>query len=237
LLQNAAGIFDPGTLVFYVFDLLNFHGRNMRHLPLTVRRELLEPLTAGAGDLIRFSAALDGSPEIVLAEVKRLGLEGIVAKRPDSKYEAGQRSGAWMKLKCVNEQEFVIGGYTPPKGARDFFGALLVGYYEQGRLTFASKVGSGYPQATLRELHRRFGLLRRATCPFVNLPTKRSGKFGQGVSGSEMRVCTWVEPKLVAQVRFTEWTGDGGLRHPVFLGLREDKPAGDVTRETAARAD
>jgi bifunctional non-homologous end joining protein LigD len=133
----------------------------------------------------------------------------------------------------VNEQEFVIGGYTPPKGSRDFFGAVLVGYYAKGELLFASKVGSGYTQALLRQLFNTFKPLRRAKCPFMNLPTKRTGKFGQGVTASEMKLCTWLEPKLVAQIRFTEWTSDGGLRHPVFLGLREDKPAQDVTRETA----
>ena len=137
-------------------------------------------------------------------------------------------------MKCVNEQEFVIGGYTLPKGSRDHFGALLVGYYDEGKLHFASKVGSGYTQRTLRELHRKFQPLRRASCPFVNLPTKRTGKFGQGVTASEMKLCTWLEPKMIAQVRFTEWTSDGGLRHPVFLGLREDKPAREVVREVAA---
>ena len=236
LLQNRGTISDNGTLVFYVFDLLNLDGRNVRDLPLTARRELLQPLIAGANDPVRFSVTLNGSVEVVLAEVRRLGLEGLIAKKPDSKYEAGQRIGSWVKLKCVSEQEFVVGGYTPPKGSRDFFGALLVGYYEGGKLMFASKVGTGYTQATLRQLFNRFKPLRSATCPFVNLPTKRSGKFGQGVTASEMRLCTWLEPKLVAQVRFGEWTSDGGLRQPVFLGLREDKRAEEVTREKAAPA-
>ena len=233
-LQNRESIADEGALIFYVFDLLNLNGRNVRELPLTQRRELLQRIISDTPDPIRFSVALSGAPETVLAEVKRLGLEGIIAKQPASKYEVGRRSGAWVKLKCVNEQEFVIGGYTPPKGSRDFFGALLVGYYENGKLTFASKVGSGYTQASLRQLFHTFKPLRRATCPFVNLPTKRNGKFGQGVTASEMKLCSWLAPKLVAQIRFTEWTSDGGLRHPVFLGLREDKPAKDVTRETAA---
>ena len=169
----------------------------------------------------------------MLSEVKRLGLEGLIAKQPASKYEVGRRSGAWVKLKCVNEQEFVIGGYTPPKGSRDHFGALLVGYYERGKLIFASKVGSGYTQASLRQLFNTFKPLRRETCPFVNLPTRRTGRFGQGITASEMTLCTWLEPRLVAQIRFTEWTSDGGLRHPVFLGLREDKRAKEVTREVA----
>ncbi len=230
-LQNRNRITAEGALVFYVFDLLNLDARNVRELPLTQRRDLLERLVAHAPGPIRFSVALNGAAETVLAEVKRLGLEGIIAKQPASKYEVGRRSGTWMKLKCVNEQEFVIGGYTPPKGSRDFFGALLVGYYEKGELVFASKVGSGYTQATLRALFNTFKPTRRATCPFVNLPTRRTGKFGQGVTASEMKLCTWLEPKFVAQIRFTEWTSDGGLRHPVFLGLREDKRPAEVTRE------
>jgi bifunctional non-homologous end joining protein LigD len=234
LLQNRDSITDHSTIVFYVFDLLNLDGRNTRALSLTRRRELLQPLIANAGDPIRFSATLNGAPEVVLKEVKRLSLEGIIAKKPDSKYEAGQRSGSWVKLKVVHEQEFVIGGYTPPKGSRDHFGSLVVGFYEKGKLFFASKVGTGFNQKTLRELHQKFQPLKRANCPFVNLPTKRSGKFGQGISASEMRRCTWLEPKFVAQVRFSEWTSDGGLRQPVFLGLREDKSPEEVTRERAS---
>jgi bifunctional non-homologous end joining protein LigD len=233
LLQNRGNDTDEGAIVFYVFDLPNYERRNIRDLPLTERRALLEPLVAPAGEPLRFSATLNGAPQVVLAEVKRLGLEGVIGKRPDSKYEPGRRSGAWVKVKCVHEQEFVIGGYTPPKGSRDCFGALLAGYYAEGKLFFASKVGSGYTQATLRELYKKFQPLRRASCPFVNLPTKRTGKFGQGVTASEMKLCTWLEPRLVAQVRFTEWTSDGGLRHPVFLGLREDKLAKEVGREIA----
>lgn len=234
LLQNRESITDHGTIVFYVFDLLNLDGRNTRGLLLTQRRELLQPLVADAGDPIRFSATLNGAPEVVLAEVKRLGLEGVIAKKPDSKYEPGQRGGAWVKLKVVHEQEFVIGGYTPPKGSRDHFGSIVVGFFENGKLFFASKVGTGFNQDSLRALYKKFQPLKRATCPFVNLPTKRSGKFGQGISASEMRRCTWLEPKLIAQVRFSEWTSDGGLRQPVFLGLREDKSPEEVTRERPA---
>jgi len=233
LLQNRDQLRSSETLVYYVFDILNLDGRNVRDLPLTRRRELLQPLVTAVAGPLRYSPELNGAPELVLGEIKRLGLEGIIAKKPESKYEAGRRSGAWIKVKCVNEQEFVIGGYTPPKGSRDFFGALLVGYYEGEKLLFASKVGSGYSQKILRELHKRFQPLRRATCPFVNLPTKRTGKFGQGITAAEMKRCTWLEPKLVAQVRFTEWTSDGGLRHPVYLGMRDDKEAKEVTKEQA----
>jgi bifunctional non-homologous end joining protein LigD len=234
LLQNRERITGTNSIVFYIFDLLNLEGRNVRDLPLTARRDLLQPIIAKAKEPIRFSAVLKGDVEVVMAQVKRLGLEGIIAKKPATNYEAGLRTGSWVKVKIVNEQEFVVGGYTQPKGARDFFGALLIGYYEGDKLMFASKVGTGFDQATLRALFQQFEPMRRDKCPFVNLPTKRGGRFGQGVSASEMRLCTWIEPKLVAQIRFTEWTSDGGLRHPVFLGLREDKPAREVVRETPA---
>jgi bifunctional non-homologous end joining protein LigD len=233
LLQNRESITDPSTIVFYVFDLLNLDGRSTRNLLLTQRRALLEPLIAKAGDPIRYSATLNGSADAVLEQVRRLSLEGIIAKKPESKYEPGQRSGAWVKVKVVNEQEFVIGGYTPPKGSRDHFGSIVVGYYDGGKLFFASKVGSGFNQSTLRELYKTFQPLRRATCPFVNLPSQRGGRFGQGISRAEMGRCTWLEPELVAQIRFSEWTSDDGLRHPVFLGLRHDKRAQEVTRERA----
>ena len=163
-----------------------------------------------------------------------LGLEGIIAKRRGSRYEPGQRSGAWLKLKVLHEQEFVIGGYTEPQGARKFFGALLVGFYEKGKLRFASKVGIGFSEKRLRELFKQMQPLRRDDCSFVNLPTTRGGRWGQGITRAEMKRCTWIEPALVAQIRFTEWTRDAGLRHPAFLGLREDKAAHEVVRETGA---
>jgi bifunctional non-homologous end joining protein LigD len=159
------------------------------------------------------------------------GLEGLIAKRRDSKYEPGRRSGAWVKFKWTNEQEFVIGGYSEPKGSRAHFGALLVGYYEKGKLLFAAKVGTGFDQKLLTSLHDKFKNLVRPDCPFANLPEKISGRWGQGLSASEMRRCTWLEPNLVCQVRFAEWTRDNHLRQPAFLGLRDDKEPKEVVRE------
>src|SRR5690606_25526351 len=127
------------------------------------------------------------------------GLEGIIAKHLESKYEAGQRTGCWKKVKVVNTQEFVIGGYTQPKGSRDFFGAILVGYFDGDELVFVSKVGSGFNQALLASLHRQFETINRNDCPFVNLPETRRGQFGQGITKTEMKRCKWVEPKLVCQ--------------------------------------
>jgi bifunctional non-homologous end joining protein LigD len=167
----------------------------------------------------------------LLAEIKRRGLEGIIGKQRDSVYEPGRRSGSWIKLKCVNEQEFVIGGFTPPGGSRKYFGALLVGYYEKGRLLFAGKVGTGFDTKTLAALYKKFRAEKRDSCPFANLPSKQGGEWVQGITPGEMRKCTWVNPKFVCQVKFAEWTRDLKLRQPVFLGLREDKNPREVVRE------
>ncbi len=231
LLQQSELSKERPALCFYIFDLLEMEGEDLRGEPLSERKRRLEKLAEGAGDPIRFSANIDGDPKRLLAEVKKLGLEGLIGKRRDSRYESDKRSGAWIKLKCLNEQEFVIGGFTEPKGARDWFGALLVGYHEQGELLFAAKVGTGFSAKLLKALHEQFQPLRREACPFSNLPTKRKGRWGQGITRSEMSACTWLEPELVCQVRFTEWTGDNGLRHPAFIGMRDDKPALKIVRE------
>jgi bifunctional non-homologous end joining protein LigD len=166
-----------------------------------------------------------------LAEVKRRGLEGIVGKQRDSVYEPGRRSGAWIKLKCVNEQEFVIGGYTPPGGSRKHFGAILVGYYKDKKLLFAGKVGSGFTGKTLSILHKKFQKEAREDCPFADLPSKQAGEWVQGITPSMMKKMHWINPVFVAQTKFAEWTRDGKLRQPVFLGLREDKDPREITRE------
>jgi bifunctional non-homologous end joining protein LigD len=151
------------------------------------------------------------------------------AKESNSKYQPGRRGNACLKIKCLNGQEFVIGGYTQPKGGRIFFGAILVGYYDNGKLIFASKVGTGFDHEWLTSLYGQFQKLKGPECPFANLPEKR-GTSG-GLTAGEMTRCTWVQPKLVCQIAFTEWTRDGHLRHPVFLGLREDKTPAEVVKE------
>jgi ATP-dependent DNA ligase len=153
-------------------------------------------------------------------EACRKGLEGVIAKRADSAYRA-TRSSDWRKLKCHAEQELVIGGYTAPQGSRTDFGALLVGYWEKDRLRYAGKVGTGFDQALLRELGKRLRELERDDPPFANVHPIPRGTH-------------WVEPELVGQIGFTEWTRDGRLRHPRFLGLRHDKPAREVVRERPA---
>ena len=218
---------------YYVFDLLQVDGRDCTRLPLSIRKELLAKICRDAQEPIRFSSEIGSDPKPLLAEVKRRGLEGLIGKQLGSIYESGRRSGAWIKLKCVNEQEFVIGGYTPPGGSRKYFGALLVGYYEGKRLLFAGKVGTGFNTKSLAALHKQFARKRQKNCPFADLPSKQGGKWVQGITPGEMRKCTWVKPAFVCQVKFAEWTRDGKLRQPVFLGLREDKTAPEVRRETA----
>jgi len=202
---------------FYVFDLLQLDGKSLIKLPLAHRKELLAKLCEGTGDPIRFSSEIGGDAKSLLAEVKRRGLEGLIGKQRDSVYEPGRRSGAWIKLKCVNEQEFVIGGFTPPGGSRKYFGAILVGYYKNNRLLFAGKVGSGFTSKSLSILHKKFQGEARDDCPFANLPSKQGGQWVQGLTPSMMRKMHWINPVFVAQIKYTEWTRDGKLRQPVFL--------------------
>jgi bifunctional non-homologous end joining protein LigD len=216
---------------FYVFDLLQLDGKSLIKLPLGQRKELLAKLCEGVADPIRFSGEIGSDATKLLAEVKRRGLEGLVGKQRNSLYEPGRRSGAWIKLKCVNEQEFVIGGYTPPQGSRKYFGAILVGYYRDKKLFFAGKIGTGFTAKSLSMLHETFEVEERDDCPFVDLPSKQNGKWVLGITPSRMRKMHWVNPIFVAQIKFSEWTRDGKLRQPVFLGLREDKNPRAVTQQ------
>lgn len=217
-------------LCYYAFDVLKIRGRSVMNLPLTERKERLQDMLKKS-DIIRYSASLEGDVEKLLNQVHKLGLEGLIGKKAVSLYEAGKRSGAWIKLKIHNEQEVVIGGYTQPGGSRTHFGALIVGVYEGGKLHSVGKVGTGFNHKLIKELHATFQPFIQEKCPFSNLPAESSGRWGQGITASEMKHCTWLKPKLVCQVKFAEWTRDGRLRQPVFLGLREDKRAREVKRE------
>jgi DNA ligase D-like protein (predicted ligase) len=200
----------------YVFDLLYLDQYDLRALPLLARKRLLRRAFRFGGP-IRLIPYRRREGEALFREACRRGWEGLLAKRVDSPY-VGKRSPDWLKFKCSNEQELVIGGYTAPHGSRIELGALLLGYYESGRLTYAGKVGTGFDRATLHDLARRLAPLRRDSSPF-------------GDRDVPSRDTTWVEPRLVAQIGFSEWTRDGRLRHPRFLGLREDKDAREVVRE------
>ena len=202
----------------YVFDVLWLEGHDVRQLPLRTRKRLLKSALQFHGN-VRWTQYRNGDGEALFEEACRKGWEGLIAKRADSPYVT-TRSKDWLKFKCEHGQELVIGGYTQPRGFRVEFGALLLGHYRDGRLEYAGKVGTGFDTATLHELAARLRELERSGSPFVNPATIKE------------RGVTWVEPKLVAEIGFTEWTRDGMLRHPRFQGLRNDKPARQVVRET-----
>jgi bifunctional non-homologous end joining protein LigD len=201
----------------YVFDLLWLDGCDVRGLPLLARKRLLRSeLTFADGVRLTPYRLEDG--EVLFAEACRKGWEGLIAKRADSAY-SDRRSRDWLKMKCEQGQELVIGGFTAPQGTRTELGALLLGVYDGDRLRYAGKVGTGFDRATLRDLGARLRALRRDEPPFTDAASIKE------------RGVTWVEPELIAQVGFTEWTGAGRLRHPRFLGLRDDKAASEVVRE------
>ncbi len=207
---------EGGELFLYVFDVLYADGRDVRSLPLEERRAVLDGLLRWS-DPLRRTEQVTGDGAALLADACRDGWEGLIAKRLGRPY-VSTRSRDWLKLKCTRSQELVIGGFTAPQGSRTDLGALLVGHFEGDRLRYAGKVGTGFTRATLRDLAERLAPLERESSPFD--PEK-------GIP----RVATWVEPELVAQIAFMEWTSDGRLRHPAFLGLRFDKSAREVVRE------
>jgi bifunctional non-homologous end joining protein LigD len=222
-LQGRMGIHDAklarltGIPVFlYLFDLLRFDGHDTTELPLRERKRVLRQALSFAGP-VRYTAHRNERGVELFAEACAKGWEGLIAKRADSPYVHG-RSNHWLKLKCAFEQELVIGGFTPPQGSRQRFGALLVGYYEGGGLRYAGKVGTGFSELTLRQLGDQLEALEVPDSPF---------RAGSGLP----RHAHWVKPQLVGQFGFSEWTRDGKLRHPRYLGLREDKPAPEVVRE------
>jgi bifunctional non-homologous end joining protein LigD len=218
-------------LVYYAFDLLSLDGTDLRSRPLVERRELLAKLLKKAPENIKSSEELQGRREELVQVARQFQLEGLIAKRPDSLYESGRRSGAWVKVKLTQQQELVIGGYTSPERSRKYFGALLVGYYGKEGLLFAGRVGTGFSEKALATLYEGMQKIRRTSCPFVNLPEKGLDRWRQGITPAVMKRCAWVEPVLVAQIKFTEWTSDDQLRQPVFLGLRIDKKPQEVVRE------
>jgi bifunctional non-homologous end joining protein LigD len=206
---------------FHLFDLLYLDGADITELPLVERKRLLAS-SFTFRDPLRLSEHRLGDGEAFFEEACRRGWEGLIAKRAESSYSHG-RSRDWLKFKCSFGQEFVIGGYTDPRGARVGFGALLLGVYEGGRLMYAGKVGTGFDTATLRDLHARLLALAGKASPFDVAGSARRDAAGASVH--------WVKPELVAQVDFSEWTADGRLRHPRFLGLRTDKDPREVVRE------
>jgi bifunctional non-homologous end joining protein LigD len=229
-LQSRMHVTQPGEIVrlatevpvvYLVFDLLWVDGATVTALPYTERRRLLTGLVAD-GDTWRVPPAEEGDGSAMLAVSRQFDLEGVVAKRLDSPYEPGRRSSSWRKVKLQRKQEFVVGGWLTGKGNRSStFGALLLGYYDDdGELRYAGRVGTGFTERTLGRLQDALAARARDTSPFADPLEDRTSQ----------RSAHWVEPELIAEVRLTEWTASGRIRHPVFLGLRDDKDPRDVTR-------
>jgi bifunctional non-homologous end joining protein LigD len=205
--------------VYFAFDVLYMDGYDLRQVALRDRKALLHEIVT-PNEVLRISEAFPGAGQAMLDAARENGLEGIIAKHANSCYES-RRSREWLKIKIVNEQEFVIGGYTEPQGDRSYFGALVLGVYEAGKLRWVGNVGTGFNEKSLTALHRKLTDLVTDKCPFAERPNPSRGM-------------TWVNPELVCQVKYANWTQDGRLRAPVFLGLRDDVEPKQVKRETAS---
>ncbi len=216
---------QASAIRFYAFDLLVYKGHSTMDLAISERRDLLDEALANVRGDVQVMEKFESSPAELIDAAKRLGFEGIIAKRKDSLYEPGKRSGAWLKYKINQGQEFVIGGYTPGHP----FDAVIVGYYHDTQLFYAAKVRNGFVPRVRREVARRMSALENEVCPFANLPEKK--RTAWALTKEEMKKCVWIRPELVAQIEFTEWTPDGHLRHAAFAGLRDDKSAPEVLRE------
>ncbi|WP_240966203.1 non-homologous end-joining DNA ligase [Pseudoflavitalea sp. G-6-1-2] len=203
---------------YYIFDLLSLNGEDIRHLPLINRKELLQNLLSKyKGDILQYSDHVEAKGKQFFKHAVKLDMEGIIAKKADSEYEAGTRTRNWLKIKNHNSEEAIIAGYTSPRGSRKYFGALILGNYKRNKLQYIGHTGTGFTFSTLKEMYNQMQQLKQAESPFeekikVNAPV------------------TWLRPKLVCEVKFTEKTREGILRHPVFLGLRSDKSAKEVIK-------
>jgi bifunctional non-homologous end joining protein LigD len=213
-------------IVYYAFDILHLDGRDLKNDPLELRREALARVVAGSS--LFLSDALPGTAAAIQQAVRRLGLEGVVAKRRSSVYVPGKRTEAWLKVKFNRRQEFIVGGFKPNATS---FDSLLVGYYDDRKLYFAGKVRAGFTPASRADVFRRIAADQTPRCPFVNLPSSGTGHWGEGITEEEMTRLRWVKPRHVVEVSFVEWTRDGNLRHAEFAGVRDDKPAREVRRE------
>lgn len=217
LLQNYENT-RVGTPYYFVFDILSYQGKDLTHLTLLERKEILRKILRQQSlKVVRFSEHVEGSGIKLFAQAKKQGLEGIMAKRKDSPYSSS-RSKDWLKIKCKLRQEVVIGGYTEPKGGRKNFGALLVGVYERGKLIYAGHVGGGFNEKLLTTIYAQLQKRVQKKCPFDKEPDPNSP-------------VTWVKPQLVCEVAFAEWTRDGMMRQPIFQGMRIDKSPKDVIKE------
>ncbi|HTF69712.1 MAG TPA: non-homologous end-joining DNA ligase [Edaphobacter sp.] len=226
LLQNFRSA--KSHIMLYAFDVLVHRGKDLTKTMLSKRREILTS-TIQPHDHVGVSQVSNQRLEEMLAFVKSHGLEGIIAKRADSVYEPGRRSGLWVKHRINLSQSFVIGGYVPSHLGVD---AIVIGFYRDKQLHYAARVRAGFVPLTRRQVFERIKPLETAKCPFVNLPEKDAGRWGQGLTAEKMKECVWVKPRIVAEVAFLEWTGANHLRHTKIVGLRDDKDPARIVRET-----
>lgn len=217
---------------YFVFDLLVYRGRNLTHLPLVERRRLLDSLHFASPKVI-VAKYFEAPAANMLASARAQKLEGVIAKHKDSRYEPGKRTGSWVKHRLNSGQELVIGGYVP--GAHGLE-AIIVGYYRGTELIYVARVRNGFVPATRRRVFERLRSLAAPACPFVNLPEKHKGRWGDGLTAEELKKCLWVRPQLVARIEFLEWTESDHLRHAKFAGLRQDKDAKTVVKEHAGES-
>lgn len=215
------------ALLFFAFDVLIDRGRYLLKTPLQSRRDTLKEIVHDFRSPVALSETIDAEPAELVQVVKEFGFEGVVAKRKDSCYESGERSGAWVKYKVNKSREFVIGGYT----VGNPFDALVVGCYQGAELHYVAKVRNGFVPRVRKQVSEKFKGLETATCPFGNLPEKKRTQWALTLEG--MKECRWLTPVLIAQIEFTEWTPDDHLRHTRFVGLREDKNPHEVSRESS----
>jgi bifunctional non-homologous end joining protein LigD len=223
-LQNAT---RETNVVFFAFDVLVSEGKDLKTLPLRARKDLLNRIVHSNAH-VQLSEHFGGPLAKFLEGVKNIGGEGVVAKRLDAAYEAGRRSGSWVKKRINIGQEFVIGGFTPGSNGID---ALVVGYYERDKLIYAARVRAGLVPASRRELYTLLNPHVIRSCPFGNLPEAKNGRWGQGLTAAKMKACIWVRPRVVANFEFLEWTDSNHVRHIKFVSVRTDKDPLTVIRE------
>jgi DNA ligase D-like protein (predicted ligase) len=221
---------EASRICYFVFDLLIYENRDLTQLPLIERREILKSVLKFQSSRVRVAEYFETSAEIILQSAREQGLEGVIAKRKDSRYEAGKRSGVWAKFRINSGQELVVGGYV--QGAHGVE-SIIVGYYRASELIYVARVRNGFVPATRRQVYGKLRPLVESTCPFVNLPETHKGRWGTGLTAEDMKKCVWVRPEIVARIEYLEWTESDHLRHSKYIGLQDDKDARTVVKEQA----
>jgi DNA ligase D-like protein (predicted ligase) len=219
---------EASRIHYFVFDLLVYNNRDLTQLPLIERRQIMKSVLKLESPRIRIADYFEASAGDMLSAARGQGLEGVVAKRKDSRYEVGKRSGAWAKYRLNAGQELVIGGYIPGPHGVD---AIVVGYYQGNDLIYVARVRNGFVPASRRQIFARLKPLLIPKCPFANLPETHKGRWGEGLTAADMEKCVWVRPQIVARIEFLEWTDSDHLRHAKFAALREDKNPRSVIKE------